>query len=1377
MAENHLEDLFSKLINNILNFNNKITIFIGAGCSLTSSETNITTYGIVEDLVKRHSDNKSIPQNWIELYERFVNDIWNGQGNQNRIQLLDEYFKNMVPSVGYTALRWLVENNYVSNIITTNFDLMIDTVLQGISYNLIVGDNFVKNENSNITVIKAHGDLNHGEIRFSPEELIKLPEELSKKIQECSKGTLIVTGYKGQDIGVLEAIDKSGEYNAYWTSPKEIDRYDSYNNHQIISLMNSRKSNNNYLFGDKYGKFDELLNNLKYGIQEKLELKQAKEYRQIGDLWLQCSWLWSHLENNKRFCEIFYNLFIILSKTMSQKKWQSKSPYFCSSYISMIKKVIKILSESIFPETLLDCVKNEVDALVFSLAIVINFVSFGCKENSERIIDVLKSEFHVENTSVFINDDFWNVVIQLTKVKTSNDIQYRNNNPLIFYFDKDNNFQTVLKYVDFSGMKKLIISIQLLLLFYKTSENYGNNISLYKLKEILERNVYSINVVQNKIKLQMSKIPIVEYEDIKSSILNGIFKEYCIEDERILTKNNIHITFVLEESIKPKVTSIWEAILTFSKVKKESFYNDFNSDVSIRRNHINIFNEFLNSNSNGLFIIGNSGSGKTTSLQLWSRLLDESKYCVCPIFGKEFDINNDQLNMFFNTDNLHNINQMLSQREQILVFIIDAINEIYDSFSNITSFYIKTLDFCNCLSKKQFNNIKVVVSSRTDFYQQLKNHTGIEPSCVSFYSIYSENTYETNSIFEVPLLNNNEINSFIKVLNPANNLNGDALYSEFGELITLPFNLKLICELDDKGENIAYSNNNIFEIWFDKISNLASIENISMNTLLAIINKMLEFKYFVTPRSIVQTYMVFSNLNDNYLNILPTYEWLLEQHIFVKNITNPNLIQFSHDKLEEFFLFRYLNSEYINNLAIIDTIMNIEVIENPIVKQSLYKVIINLFECDKLIFITQLVAVVNNSSTLSIWAEAIILLLSSSPNATYDLIIQLEQYITKNKYINFIEYILHYIDEKIDNMNYIEVSVIKLFGEVINSTNCNTNKVLSIYSKFLEAKCLFVFADKTDSNVFKKALCICNDLESDLIDNIPLNLLDSLHYLKALLYQNQGDLNSAIELMETCYKNQTSKAAYNLACKSAVNLGAMYREMTRFDDAISLYEGIKTEYITDLEFKYRLIMNKGIIYKNKIQNSQFDGKNNSNKSKEYYNIASKCFNETYDYAVNADNVKLLLEICAEFVELSCIAYNMGRGTINDAVSWGKKLDLYITKCDVPVERIQYHRMWARILTLSCKFEEAINHLEKGYAIADKYGIIFRAADCCSQTTGIICDMINQNISIPKNILKKGKKCSDYAISYYKSLNNPNHRYLKNALYKQQLINDYYNNLS
>lgn len=1375
MGENHSKELFSKLINNIIDSDN-VSIFMGAGCSLTSSKRDITSYGIIKDLVQNHLEDKVAPENWVKLYECFVNNVWNGQGNQNKIQLLKKYFENMSPSVGYTTLRWLVENNYINNIITTNFDLMIDVVLDGFSYNLIVGNKTIRyDENCKTTVIKAHGDLNHGELRFSPKELIKLPNDLCNKITLCTKGTLLVTGYRGQDTGVLDAIDKSGEYNAYWTSINEIDKFDDYYNHKIFSLMNSRNSENNYLFGDNYGKFDNLLLNIKEKIQRKAELKHKYKIKKIGNIWSNCSLIFSHLKSNRRINKIFDDVFSIFYKLIEKKEWNAEYPYFCSSYVSMIKKVVDVLSANFWPDNLLGCITNEVDALVFSLSVSLNFASFGYNYDSKKMISIIRNELLSKNSEISINEEFWNIVIKLSQITIKSDCFNDKNKPIIFCFDKLSNLQTILRFVDIPGMYKLITTIQILLTFFQTSERASENISLYKSKRLIEKNLYAVNKAQNKIKLQMTNMSVKEYEMLKNYFFSDIFVEHCIDDERILVYNNIHANFTLDKIVGINNLNLWDEIFAFAKSKRESFYCNFKKEKNILRDHIKIFNDFLNSSSNGLFIIGNSGSGKTTSLKLWSSILNDYEYCICPLSGREFN-NNDEIEWFYSSDNLTTLNQMLYQRNQTFILIIDAINEMYGTFTEISTFYKKSIDLCNYLSKKQFKNIKIVMSTRTDFYHQLKSHTNIEPSCNSFFSFYSENTQKINSVFEIPLLKQDEISLFIKLLNKNNSINKQMLVKEFGDLVTLPFNLKLICEIGNSERNAYKLNDDIYEIWFNKISSLASNEGITVNNILSIINKVLEYKYFISSDRVEQTYMIFSSLSNNTTDISLTYKWLLEQHVFINNAANPNLIQFYHDKIEEYFLYRYIISNYVDKLKNIDSLLKYEILESPILKQSLYKTIINLYENEKLVFITNLIGIINNSNLIKIWIDAILLLLYRYPNNTCDIIQQVEQYVVKETYSNFIEYILHYINEKIDNMEYVAVEAIRCFSKIISKTNCYTNQTLNVYIRYLEAKCLFAFADKSDSQVFKKALTICNDIENMLDDNIAINFKDAFQFLKALLLQNQGYLNDSISLMEKCYKNQLSKAAYNLACKSAVHLGAMYREMTRFDDAILLYESINTEYITDLEFKHRLIMNKGIIYKNKIQNSQFSGDNNTKINVEYYSLALESFQKTYNYAVDADNVKLLLEICAEFVELSCIAFNMNIGTINEAYAWGKKIDLYITRCDVPVERIQRHRMWARILTISCKYEDAIKHLEKGFDIAYKYGISFRAADCYSQIAGIIYTMIKGKYVVTKELLEKARKCNAYAIKYYKSLSNPNHRYLNDALIKEKAINDCLNSL-
>lgn len=246
---------------------------------------------------------------------------------------------------------------------------------------------------------------------------------------------------------------------------------------------------------------------------------------------------------------------------------------------------------------------------------------------------------------------------------------------------------------------------------------------------------------------------------------------------------------------------------------------------------------------------------------------------------------------------------------------------------------------------------------------------------------------------------------------------------------------------------------------------------------------------------------------------------------------------------------------------------------------------------------------------------------------------------------------------------------------------------------------------------------------------------------------------------------------YDLACQSALYLGAMYREMTQFDDAIDLYNTVETDLISAPLLRYRLLMNKGIIYKNKIQNALFSGQGTTEENLQYYQNALDNFIQTCEYADQSDDVKLRLEIYAERVELGCIAYDLDLGTIKEAVSWVEKMDKLIPRYHVPVERIQRHRMWARVLVLERKFKQAIEHLERGFEIAVNYNIPFRATDCCCQITGIICDALSVKSFSTEEMLRKGLFYGKYAINYYRELKKPNHRYLQDSVAKYQRIEE------
>ncbi|MEO2705460.1 hypothetical protein ABHA60_18205, partial [Blautia wexlerae] len=78
--------------------NDGITLFLGAGCSLASSPHDISTYGIVKNIVETQlEDISGMPDTWNELYKTFINIAWNGLGKKDKINLLKPYFNDLKP--------------------------------------------------------------------------------------------------------------------------------------------------------------------------------------------------------------------------------------------------------------------------------------------------------------------------------------------------------------------------------------------------------------------------------------------------------------------------------------------------------------------------------------------------------------------------------------------------------------------------------------------------------------------------------------------------------------------------------------------------------------------------------------------------------------------------------------------------------------------------------------------------------------------------------------------------------------------------------------------------------------------------------------------------------------------------------------------------------------------------------------------------------------------------------------------------------------------------------------------------------------------------------------------------------------------------------
>lgn len=201
----------------------------------------------------------------------------------------------------------------------------------------------VSGSNPKITFIKAHGDLKYGDLRFSPYELQKLPQELENRICQLTNGIVIVIGYRGQDIGVMNSLNTSDDHCAFWVSPRKPEIYDGYNNDPIYQWMKKRNSDDNFIYGE-YGDFNILLPT----IVKKISISPNQDSQDI-ELWKN-SFLYDTISLSKRISLVFSILLEIENELLSSYEWEVRAPYFSSDSASLLSVLINICQDKVLPQ-------------------------------------------------------------------------------------------------------------------------------------------------------------------------------------------------------------------------------------------------------------------------------------------------------------------------------------------------------------------------------------------------------------------------------------------------------------------------------------------------------------------------------------------------------------------------------------------------------------------------------------------------------------------------------------------------------------------------------------------------------------------------------------------------------------------------------------------------------------------------------------------------------------------------------------------------------------------------------------------------------------------------------------------------------------------
>lgn len=1387
---NDLESVFSRLcqhlITNEKEHRQNVTILIGAGCSLSSSPKNITTEYIIRDLVEKHANGRPVPTDSFELAKAFDSWVWTGQARCNKIELLEEYFRDMRPADGYKQIRFLVENHYINNIITTNFDLMLDKVFQGLSYQLLVGNNceeLLIGNDPQFNLIKAHGDLNYGDLLFSQNELQYLSSPLAMRIRELTKGIIIVIGYSAQDASILSSFDTTAEYSAYWITYSEPNQKDTSKTKAMLDLLKRRNSESNLLYGADYGDFDKVVQKICENIQE----SEKPTFTALASVWND-KIINPHLTCHKRFHTLQQNLMTLLEKKLSKSTWRINTPYYSDSHILLLKATIALMQSSVLPHAILSIVTNEIEALLVSLGLAIWTGCQGYSFSASGIVSELQKDFESNYKTPIIKKSFWDVLLKLANVEKIQDLCFNKEyHEVQFAFDQSENHVNLLKRIDVYKLSKIIFILRKLLYFEKTSTETSTCDSIIELsyKKTLEKHLYNISNTTDEVCVELRDISRTTYAEIYKDFLKQDFREEINGNRVTLLSSNIYVDIFLNASNDLFENTPWENLRNKAITSTKEYMSNFASAQYTPLRSTYLLNSFLKSANSGLILTGESGSGKTILLKQWIDSLDSTEYLVIPIRGANNELNYNLGQLIFSDflqyDYLEFINTSLAQHEQMLILVFDGVSEIQGNYSYVEKFYEKLLGFCDYIFENEYQQMRLIISVRSDFYNTLKRNSGISPKRGSFYTIMEDNN--ECEVAKLKQLTQNEIKILCNFLQERNGLKRtiDVDYlSQFGDIISSPLYLNLLSQTISATNNIYSCETKmmIYRNWFEHTLTQARCEQINKLTIESIIQYVIDNRYFEDGESKLNTGQLSRNLRHLFPDILDVYSWLTEKQIFMINTQPPNQIRYTHDSVEEYFLTERLL--FLEEDGLLQWSRRAATLQtNPIVQHSIQNILGVLLEKDNLKLVNLFVtATRENINGLIMQFHRGFMTLSVNSfmlEKILDFYKNIETFLLKDQYTKNVYNFISMVEQEIDNSIDPGKQIIDILGQICLETHCRNEKYIVLLYKLVKAKYTFYFETAINTEAYYDASLQCESIIEQCDAQVPFSFTSKLNMLYAVILRNLGRLNDAIKVMEQTLEEQRIHASPDEICLSIIELGAMYRDMTLFDKALTLYSGINLENVINPLYVNRIHMQAAIVHKNRIQNAIFDKNITDEISKEYHRCYKK-FNEIYSYAKSSNSIALLLDVIYELIETSVIGYTLSQITINEILKWGDIMDNEIEKYPIPLRKIQCYRMWGRIYEIKNELDEALQILISGFDLAISHNIVYRAVDCCNQITGIICRNINNSLFINDNRIQQGLLYGKYAIDYYSKLNQEEHRYLRDAIQKYEIIKKQYDSL-
>lgn len=1381
-------------------------VVLGAGCSLSSSPTDITTLSILRRiLTDLHRPNEPIDARRLadtEVYRHFVN-WWHQNGEIFREDTLRRHLYGLSPSKGYRALRRLVDAGYIRNIVTTNFDLLIDEVMTGLCYELQVGADRVErlgSETLQLSVLKAHGDIRRGGMRFSPHDLTTLPDAVSRRIEEMTRGPTVVIGYRGQDVGFMRSLHATAKYHAFWVNLDLPDRGDAFTAWPVYDWMNNRNASENFLYGEGYGRFDDCMEALASELLDKRNrLLSLAPPSSLPAPWKD-SVIGERLRQNQRLTELFSLLLEHLAAAAQRRQPQARPPQFSADYTRLMSALLAPLpmfaAVCKFPE-------NEVDAFLLGLALEVSARAATVAADVAELIEEAARR-HAERPGKYRTESaLWDTLAQLCNPGRN----VVDGSPLILPLNAQGRMVVHYERPPLHELKGLIFSLRHLALLYDTG---GATALQGELAEL--RALFLEHAVLNQ---QGPECLTVRVAGLEASRVADIFDAFFgeIPDARMESSGSIRSHWatpwvnweweIAEPSVDKRPSNIPTTergligtLIARSKRSSRHYLAfttpQLGTDVAtVELAADRIIDVFLDSSAAGLFAVGASGVGKSTAIR---RLIEsdqaQQRYLPMVIAAADGLPESSCRKAFFpdlhvQTEDdwpirLGEIDRALGERGNRLLLILDGLNELPGTFDTVVELYRELLALAGAIYDGHCQHIKLLVTTRELSFFEAVSSAG-RPSVVTFFCPEGADDSTVSPYLIVPEVSPEERRRLI-----------EAHCSSPEVASVLATKLETNSALGRAMSNphlLAVAAHVIHTV--EDIKNLRSVQEVYQRfteAMLARIPKSFlkharEFidEYCRLRLTSIQSQVSRQSIADRFgageIPVAAVERELREVNLFRGGQMPTPFLLISHDRIEEYLLGRYLY----------DHPQEEDLLKNAIAGATHYPVMLGVIKAwlglwvgtkhnEKTDGETQqraslLVRKIATQSTAHHeqigMALAEVIMLScdeTAVTAALDWLLEGAAWVPgaqtrgNNSRRPFARLLLDGIRRALTERPSEELI------NVVRGLKTKLDRV-ALLAEF-EGELLWLEALATSHLTVpgrsESALRLCEEAANKVATGrSDLTLSHRIARLRAELFSERGLKQEAIEALQPVLEQQLGAGVVDEAARTILALGRMYRDDTRFTEAARLYADFQKKYpnLMNRDVRAMLALQAGIIEKNLLQQCLKE-QACDRETMQHYSNAKHYYQHAMDHGDHDGLPALLLEAIIERIELELEMWDWLKTSESDIDLFIDKADQCLANYPVAQREIELLRMKASRACHRENLSEAIAFLGQARDFAEKFNLGFNVADCDYQLGFLILD--HGGNPLPEALLNMGENAFSGAIAYYEANVSPNNAYLRDV---------------